>query len=167
MSDSSNGNAHDAFDDLEDWLADQDGSGAPLWDPQPGDTLTGVFLRYETRYSQKIGGQCKIAIIEDRGEDLHAVWLSRSVLASEYERQNPQAGDLVAPKYHGLQEPRGQGKAYHNYTVRVQPARAVTAPTAPPPAATPSTPSQSRTAVVEAAPPQQAQGTQSDDDIPF
>jgi hypothetical protein len=142
------------YNDLEHWLAGQDGNGAPLWDPQVGDTLIGTFLRYESRYSKKIGGDTKIAIIEDRHRQLHAVWLSRGVLAGEYERQDPKPGDDVGHKYHGWKEPRGAGKPYHNYTVRVMPNRGPAAPLAvvpPPPQPTPSS----------------APATRSDDDLPF
>jgi hypothetical protein len=126
----------DALDDLDSWLDDQDGSGPPLWDPQVGDKLVGTFLRYETRYSTKIGDDCPVAIIEEpRTRQLHTVWLTRNVLANEYKNQNPQPGDIIAHRYHGQKEPRGGGRPYHNYTVRVVPASRPpsSAPSAPPP----------------------------------
>jgi len=156
-----NSNDKDDFNELQGWLADQDGSGAELWNPAAGETLIGTFLRYETRYSPKLGGDTKVAIIEEAGSgDLYAVWLSRSVLASEYERQNPQEGDSIGHKYHGLKQPRGAGQAYHNYTVRV-----LRGPGGRPPAAPPVAPSPPS---LQAAPPVAATpGARSDDDLPW
>jgi hypothetical protein len=135
------------FDDLEGWLADQDGAGAELWNPDVGGILVGTFLRYEQRFSPKIGGECQVAIIEDRTRQLHAVWLSRSVLAGEYERQDPHAGDAVGHKYHGLKQGRGGGQPYHNYTVNVRRARpglsqviTTAPPSTPPTSSSPSSP---------------------------
>jgi len=157
-------NDNDDFDELEDWLDGQDGSGAPLWNPEPGDTLTGTFLRYEERYSQKIGAECKVAIIDERHtRELYAVWLTRSVLAREYERQDPQPGDGMGHKYHGLKEGRNGGKPYHSYTVRRMPGsgRPPSAPSVVPPP----TPTPTPTPATAAATPGPRQID--DNDIPF
>jgi hypothetical protein len=162
----SDSNDHDDFDELQGWLEDQDGSGAELWDPQVDETLVGTFLRYEQRYSPKIGGECKVAIIEDRAQQLHAVWLSRSVLASAYERENPEPGDGMGHKYHGMKQPRGAGQAYHNYTVRKL--RAPGGHPPPTPVSPPSsTPPSAPTPTAVPAPAATAPGARSDDDIPF
>jgi hypothetical protein len=110
----------DEFDSLRDFLEGQDGSGPPLWDPAPNEVLIGTFLRFETRYSPKIGSDCKVAIIQEPSGGLHSVWLTRSVLASSYERLSPREGDRMGHKYHGLQKPRGGGPEYHNYTVTLK-----------------------------------------------
>jgi len=156
-----NSNDHEDFDELEGWLADQDGSGAELWNPEPDEVLVGVFLRYEQRYSPKIGGECQVAIIEDRDKQLHAVWLSRSVLKSAYEREDPQPGDGMGHKYHGMKQPRGAGQPYHNYTVRKLRGAggAVAAVASQPMSATPVTPAPARVAAAPRA--------RSDDDLPW
>lgn len=128
----------DEFEEMQDWLDDQDGSGAEMWNPDVGGTLIGTFLRYESRFSAKVGGDCKVAIVQEaRTGDLYAVWLTRSVLASEYERQAPREGDRIGHKYFGKKDSRSGGQPYHNYTVTVRRAPGgsspATSPATPPP----------------------------------
>jgi hypothetical protein len=113
---------NDHNDDLDHLLkrAEADtGEPPPYWDPQPGDTLVGT-LRFYTEGTTSVGDR-KIAVIEQYPSgELISVWLSRSVLASEFERQQPQPGDGIGLKYVGLKAPRRPGGSeYHLYKLWV------------------------------------------------
>ena len=108
-------------DDLRKALAEDDGSLPERWNPsdEPGTSLIGTFLRYETIVTEY--GESNVAVIED--EDDGTVWgiaLFRTVLKKRFEALAPQGGDTVGVKYVGFVEPRAKGSnGYHNYVVRI------------------------------------------------
>ena len=99
-------------------MYDDDGSFPDMWDPQPDQMLVGEVLGYtdtETKY-----GPCQIAQIEEDGTgDVFSVFLSRSVLKNEFERQAPRVGDVVGIKYFGKRPTRDGKSEFHLYKVRV------------------------------------------------
>jgi hypothetical protein len=51
--------------------------------------------------------------------ELLSVWLSRSVLRNEFEKQSPRAGDIIGLKFHGEKMTRSGQSTYFLYTLRV------------------------------------------------
>jgi hypothetical protein len=118
MSQDSNSN-RDSVARLRAAMVADDGSPPEMWDPQPGDQLIGELIGYEERTSNRIG-DFRTAIVEDldSGEQV-AVFLTRSVLKNEFEKQAPRPGDTVGIKYHGRQLARNGETEYHRYSLRV------------------------------------------------
>ncbi len=124
--------------------------------------------------------------LQDDGRRV-GVWANRTVLRNEIEKLKPQWGELIGIKYLGEQEPKGGGKPFHAYTVRVKrdiqdrvpiaygddvPVAAPvqeTVPTVPTAAAAAPTPAEPRPPVApDPVPtPQFPQQPPGDDDIPF
>jgi hypothetical protein len=52
-------------------------------------------------------------------DDLYSVWLSRSVLKNEFQKQSPRAGDMLGLKFHGEKSTRNGQSSYFLYTLRV------------------------------------------------
>jgi hypothetical protein len=108
-------------DDLRKALAEDDGSLPERWNPndEPGTSLVGTFLRYETIVTEF--GESNIAVIEDMDDG--TVWgvaLFRTVLKKRFEALAPQPGDTLGVKYVGFAEPRNKdARGYHNYVVRI------------------------------------------------
>lgn len=108
-------------EDLRNRLAEDDGSLPERWnaEDEPGTTLVGTLLRYETIVTDY--GESQVAVIEDADDG--TVWgvaLFRTVLKKRFETINPQPGDTVGLKYVGFVEPRTKGQnGYHNYVLRV------------------------------------------------
>jgi len=110
-----------SLDDLRRAVAEDDGSLPERWnaDDEPGTTLVGTLLRYETIVTDY--GESQVAVIQDaEDETVWGVALFRTVLKKRFDTLNPQPGDTVGLKYVGLAEPRNKGaNAYHNYVLRV------------------------------------------------
>ena len=108
-------------DDLRKALAEDDGALPERWNPndEPGTSLVGTFLRYETIVTEF--GESLVAVIEDLdGGTVYGIALFRTVLKKRFEAIAPQAGDTVGVKYVGFVEPRAKGSnGYHNYVVRI------------------------------------------------
>jgi hypothetical protein len=108
-----------------------DGSAPPLWnaDDIEGEQLVGELIRIEDR-DTKIG-VCKVAIVYDaEADETWSVFLTRSVLKNEFDKQKPRSGDTVGIKYFGKRNSRGATAEYHNYRVRVARAPGNPAPAA-------------------------------------
>jgi len=109
------------IDELRRAVEEDDGSLPERWnaEDEPGTTLVGTLLRYETIVTDY--GESQVAVIQDAEDD--TVWgvaLFRTVLKKRFDTLNPQPGDTVGLKYVGLAEPRNKGaNAYHNYVLRV------------------------------------------------
>jgi hypothetical protein len=108
-------------DDLRRAVAEDDGSLPERWnaDDEPGTTLVGTLLRYETIVTDF--GQSQVAIVEDADDGtVYGVALFRSVLKKKFETLRPEPGDSIGLKYVGLEEPRTKGaNSYHNYVLKV------------------------------------------------
>ena len=107
-------------DELRARLAEDDGSLPERWnaEDEPGTTLVGLLLRYETIVTDY--GESQVAVIEDEQGTIWGVALFRTVLKKRFETINPQPGDTVGLKYVGFVEPRTKGQnGYHNYVLRV------------------------------------------------
>jgi hypothetical protein len=110
-------------------LAADDGSLPERWNPEdePGTTLIGTLLRFETIVTEF--GASPVAVIED-GDDgtVYGVALFRSVLKKKFDTLEPKPGDVVGLKYIGLIPPRTKdGRPYHNYAMRVDRVNGTTA----------------------------------------
>jgi hypothetical protein len=91
--------------DIERKLADWTGEYPEAWIPKEGETLVGTVVEYGT--GQSIFGPVRTAIIEkDDGERL-SVWLSSTVLLSEFDRAKPRPGERVGLKYGGKHPTKG------------------------------------------------------------
>jgi len=109
------------LDELRRAVEEDDGSLPERWnaDDEPGTTLVGTLLRYETIVTDY--GESQVAVIQDAEDNTTwGVALFRTVLKKRFDTLNPQPGDTVGLKYVGLAEPRNKGaNAYHNYVLRV------------------------------------------------
>ncbi len=98
--------------------------GAPIWDPQEGETLAGTVSEVrtvDTRHGPTV--LLTVTPISEDGEigDPVALWCGRKHLARQIADLAPRPGDEIAIKYHGLQEPaKAGGQAWNGYTVLLQ-----------------------------------------------
>jgi hypothetical protein len=91
--------------DLDRELAGWTGEYPEAWIPKEGETLVGTVLQYGI--GQGTFGPVRTAIIEkDDGERL-SVWLSSTVLLSEFDRAKPRPGERVGLKYGGKHPTKG------------------------------------------------------------
>lgn len=98
-------------------LDEATGEFAPMWQPEPGDTIIGQVIRYEratTRY-----GPCDICVLlhEDTGEEL-AVWILEFVLVKKFMELRPRVGERMGIKYVGKVD-RETDNPYKNFVVQV------------------------------------------------
>jgi len=109
------------MDELRTKLADDDGSMPERWNPndEPGTTLVGTLLRYETIVTKL--GEGTLAVIEDADDGtVWGVLLGRTVLKKRFDTLAPKPGDTLGLKYVGFVEPRNKDSmGYHNYVLRV------------------------------------------------
>jgi hypothetical protein len=109
------------MDELRTKLADDDGSMPERWNPddEPGTTLVGTLLRYETIVTKL--GEGTLAVIEDADDGtVWGVLLGRTVLKKRFDTLAPKPGDMIGLKYVGFVEPRNKDSmGYHNYVLRV------------------------------------------------
>jgi hypothetical protein len=107
-------------DDLRTALAEDDGSLPERWNPddEPGTTVIGTLVRYETIVTSQ--GEGTIAVIEDDAGTEWGVALFRTVLKKRFEQFEPRLGDTVGVKFVGWVEPRNKdARGYFNYVVKV------------------------------------------------
>jgi hypothetical protein len=99
-------------------MEDDDGSPPDMWDPEPGESLIAELLRYEERTTKV--GPCRVAVVREADSDeLYSVWLSRSVLKNEFDKQSPRPGDMLGLKFHGEKSTRNGQSTYFLYSLRV------------------------------------------------
>lgn len=123
-----------ATESMRSELAADDGSLPERWnaDDEPGTTLIGKLLRFETIVTEF--GASPVAVIQDEDDGtVYGVALFRSVLKKKFDTLEPQPGDVVGLKYIGLIPPRNKdGRPYHNYAMRVERDSNIATPTAQP-----------------------------------
>jgi hypothetical protein len=101
-------------------LQDFDGEWPERWAPEPGDMIVGQLVRYDGPIETEYGpGHVAVILDEDSGAE-RSVWLLETVLVNEFAALAPDPGERVGVKYMGLKTPKGGGKPYKNYVVRVQ-----------------------------------------------
>jgi hypothetical protein len=106
------------LDRLRQQLEDDDGSPPEMWDPEPGESLIAELIRYEERTTKV--GPCRVAVVREAvSDELFSVWLSRSVLKNEFEKQSPRPGDMLGLKFFGEKTTRNGQSSYFLYTLRV------------------------------------------------
>jgi len=88
------------------------------WEPKnPGDMIIGKVERIEEIEYEYKKTKKKSKVVElstDTGK--RTVWLSRTVLAKEFERKNVKVGDRIVIKFLGKPE----GKTYYDYVIAVE-----------------------------------------------
>lgn len=106
------------LDRLRQEMEDDDGSPPEMWDPEPGESLIAELLRFEERTTKV--GPCRVAVVREADTDeLYSVWLSRSVLKNEFDKQSPRPGDMLGLKFHGEKSSRNGQSTYFLYSLRV------------------------------------------------
>lgn len=113
-----------SWDELVDLNKHQDWGTAwlPDRDADTPKTLVGVIAGYDQGpVSEYTGRPQTICTVEDRDGFLWAIWINRTVLIREFERQQPLPGERIVLRYRGTQdEPSRQGAApAHLYTLTV------------------------------------------------
>jgi hypothetical protein len=99
-------------------MDEDDGSAPDMWDPEPGESLIAELVRYEDRTTKV--GPCRVAVVREADSDeLYSVWLSRSVLKNEFEKQSPRPGDMLGLKFHGEKTSRNGQATYFLYSLKV------------------------------------------------
>jgi len=87
--------------DLQRELDADNGVYPESWKPKPGDSITGVVVRYAkgpTPYGERWIVVLRVAPTETHGEYLAGVWLSHKVLVDLFKRMRPKKGEAVAIK---------------------------------------------------------------------
>lgn len=107
--------------DLRRELEEAPGGGyseLPMWQPEPGDIITGRLVGYVTRTTKR--GPARIAVIdteenEPRGVcgERTGVWVTSTVLKGHFEKEMPRPGDRLGIKYAG----RHPEKQYHLFSL--------------------------------------------------
>ncbi len=83
--------------DLRAELESYDSTLPESWKPDPGDILEGILARCDKADAGY--GPKEIAIIDEQSTDkVWAVWLSPTVLRSEFEKHRPRPGEHIAIK---------------------------------------------------------------------
>jgi len=95
--------------ELEDWQG-----YAPSWRPDEGDVLVGVVQEF-TVGSTSWGDVNVCTLLDEETDEQIAVWLSSTVLLSEFTKLDVKPGDRVGIRYDG----KHPEKRYHRYVVRV------------------------------------------------
>jgi hypothetical protein len=85
----------------------------PAWKPQEGEILVGTILQYDT--GESTFGPVHTCIIETEEGERLSLWLSSTVLLSQFRRYRPKIGERIGIKYQG----KDQAKGYHRYRLVV------------------------------------------------
>jgi hypothetical protein len=91
--------------DLAAELKDFDGEWPPCWRPKEGETLVGRILRYSQ--GQTMYGPCHTVILHKDDGSRVSVWLSSTVLLSQFREQKPKVGERVGIRYLGKHPDKG------------------------------------------------------------
>lgn len=92
---------------------DEQGEFPGRWDPQTGDSITGVVRRY-TDVDLEKSGLTRLVVIEREDGEVETLFLSPTVLKSEFWKLKPRIGERVFVRYLGTPK----GKDYKKFVVR-------------------------------------------------
>jgi hypothetical protein len=92
---------------------DEQGEFPTRWDPQVGDTIAGVVRRY-TDVDLEKSGLTRLCVVEREDGEVETLFLSPTVLKSEFWRLKPKIGERVFVRYLGTPK----GKDYKKFVVR-------------------------------------------------
>lgn len=115
----------DALKALEEDVASDNFRGAaPAWKPEnAGDFIAGTVMNIFTSASKfdRPGDEpSKAMIVRQRSGEETTVYCNGTVLKNQFDRSNPQIGDLVAVKYLGMTgSAKNAGQSYQNYQMKV------------------------------------------------
>ncbi len=85
------------LDDLRRRLQEWPDEAPKSWRPNVGSTLVGRVVRYDRAESSY--GPCWICLIEElESGDVITIWLSATVLLSEFQRKKPKPGETIGVK---------------------------------------------------------------------
>jgi hypothetical protein len=88
---------------------------APVWRPQPSDTVEGILVG--SRMAEGPFGPQRQALIQTPEGSVVAIWLTDWLLA-QLQAQAVELGDLVSLTFHGKETGRS-GKAFNRMSVTV------------------------------------------------
>jgi hypothetical protein len=94
---------------------DEQGEFPARWDPQEGDSIEGVVRRYTDVELEK-SGLTRLCVVEKEDGEVETIFLSATVLKSEFKKQRPMIGERIFVRYLGTPK----GKSYKKYVLRVQ-----------------------------------------------
>lgn len=110
---------------------------AQSWKPEPGDQLSGVVVDRRREHTNH-GDEVDVVDVQTEDDGTLAVWGTPAVLKRLISDKDPQCGDFILVKYHGMRPARSGrefkhfGLAVHKATSEEQPSRPVSG--SPPPA---------------------------------
>ena len=85
-----------------------------MWNPQPGDIITGRLAGYVSRQTKR--GPARIAVIDTDDGERRGVWVTSTVLKGHFEQEAPRPGDRLGIKYGGRHETKG----YHLFSFVIE-----------------------------------------------
>lgn len=94
-------------------------SFAELWKPEEGDTLVGTIVEIDQRDSDYGHGQYPIITVAREDGLEFAFHAFHSVAKNELARLEPVTGEKIGIKYLGEKTPKGGGKAYKSYRIKI------------------------------------------------
>lgn len=92
---------------------DEQGEFPSRWDPQVGDAIIGIVRRYTDVELEK-SGLTRLCVVEREDGEVETLFLSPTVLKSEFWRLKPKIGERVFVRYLGTPK----GKDYKKFVVR-------------------------------------------------
>ena len=98
-------------------LAQQKKDTSTSWRPNPGDELLGTFIEWSSGKTSR-DETYRIAVIETEDGQRLAVWLFYAVLREEFEKADPQPGELLLIQ-RSEDRSGANGTTYRMYSVTV------------------------------------------------
>lgn len=94
-------------------LLDEQGEYPSAWIPEVGDCIAGVVRRYSQAELKKVGLSW-LCTVQTDDTTVQTIFLTNSVLKSEFARLKPKIGERISIRYLGIPA----NKEYHKYVVR-------------------------------------------------
>jgi len=91
---------------------DEAGEFPPIWSPEEGEKIQGTIRRYSDTELEK-SGHTWICAIQTSASEVLSVFLSPTVLKSEFAKKKPKVGERIIIKFLGTPK----GKAYKKFVV--------------------------------------------------
>lgn len=92
---------------------DEQGEYPDRWDPEEGEEIRGIVRRY-TDVDLEKSGLTRLCVVEKENGDVQTLFLSATVLKSEFWKLRPRIGERIFVRYLG----KPKGKDYKKYVVR-------------------------------------------------
>jgi hypothetical protein len=110
----------ETWEEREQRLLDElDKEWPPAWVPEnAGDAITGVVVGVNPAAPTR-NGPCPVVTLRGPNGGERSIWLWHRVLRGKFVRANVHLGETVAIRFDGMQEPKGGGQEYANYSFAV------------------------------------------------